>query len=93
MKRKRKHGQPTFSAQIAKLLNVKTIVTFAIVYVFVKLSLSGDISADVAMSVVTMVIAFYFGTQHTKKDEESPYWEEKPPDDAEERARVERKLS
>lgn len=53
---------------IAKLINVKTIVTFALITVFSALALRGTISADNVMIVVTTVIGFYFGTQHEKKE-------------------------
>ena len=51
---------------IAKLINVKTIITFALMAVFSILALKGTISTDNVMIVVTTVIAFYFGTQHEK---------------------------
>ena len=50
----------------AKLVNVKTIVTFALIAVFAVLALKGSITPDNVMIVVTSVIAFYFGTQHEK---------------------------
>ena len=52
---------------IAALIKVKTIVTLVVMAVFVVLSLRGDISADNAMLIVSMVISFYFGTQHERK--------------------------
>lgn len=51
---------------IAKLINVKTIVTFVLISVFAVLALRSAITADNVMIVVTTVIAFYFGTQHEK---------------------------
>jgi hypothetical protein len=54
--------------RLASLINVKTMVTFAIIAVFVVLALRGDIQASDAMQVTLMVIAFYFGTQHEKKE-------------------------
>ena len=50
----------------AELLKVKTIVTFAVVAVFFVLALQGRIAPDNVMVVVSMVISFYFGTQHEK---------------------------
>jgi len=50
----------------AELLKVKTIVTFAVVLVFSVLALQGRISPDNVMIVVSMVVSFYFGTQHEK---------------------------
>lgn len=54
---------------IANLIKVKTIVTMVVIFVFAYLSLTGAISADNVMIVVSTVIAFYFGTQHEKKSE------------------------
>ena len=53
---------------LANLIKVKTIVTLIVVAVFAVLALRGDISPDIVMNVVLMVIAFYFGTQHEKKN-------------------------
>ncbi|MEG0167132.1 MAG: hypothetical protein RR867_02540 [Ruthenibacterium sp.] len=50
------------------LLKVKTIVTFAVIAVFAVLALQNKLMPDVVMGVVTMVIAFYFGTQSEKKE-------------------------
>lgn len=58
----------TFVKNLANLAKVKTIVTIAVTSVFVVLALRGDITADNVMVVVSMVMAFYFGTQHEKKE-------------------------
>ena len=50
----------------AELLKVKTIVTFAVVAVFSVLALQGRIEPDNVMIIVSMVVSFYFGTQHEK---------------------------
>ncbi len=50
----------------AELLKVKTIVTFAVVTVFSALALQGRISPDNVMIIVSMVVSFYFGTQHER---------------------------
>lgn len=52
--------------KMAELLKVKTIVTFAVVAVFSVLALQGRIEADNVMIIVSMVVSFYFGTQHEK---------------------------
>jgi len=52
---------------LANLLKVKTIVTLAVMSVFTVLALSGSITADNVMIVVSTVIAFYFGTQTGKQ--------------------------
>lgn len=48
---------------IASLIKVKTIVTFAIVATFIVLALRGSISSENVMTITTTVVAFYFGTQ------------------------------
>ena len=53
--------------KVAELLKVKTIVTFAVVAVFAVLAFQGKIQPDNVMIVVSMVVSFYFGTQHEKK--------------------------
>lgn len=54
-------------SNVANLVKVKTIVTFVVSAVFAVMALRGDISADNVMCIVSMVIAFYFGTQIEKK--------------------------
>lgn len=53
--------------RFAKLLNVKSIVTILLTLVFCYLSIAGVISAELFMTVFTVIIAFYFGTQHEKQ--------------------------
>lgn len=55
-----------FIKNLAALIKVKTIVTFAVMSVFVVLSLRGDITADNVIVITSTVIAFYFGTQVEK---------------------------
>ena len=52
---------------IANLFKVKTIVTLVVMAVFAVLALKGSITPDNAMIVISMVVSFYFGTQHEKK--------------------------
>ena len=56
-----------FWERLADLLKVKTFVTFSVVLVFAALALKGKIQPDNVMVVVSMVVSFYFGTQHEKK--------------------------
>ena len=51
---------------LANLVKVKTVVTLVVLAVFATLALTGRISADNVMLTVSMVISFYFGTQHEK---------------------------
>lgn len=55
-----------FMKNLANLIKVKTLVTLVVISVFAYLAISGAISADNVMIVVSTVIAFYFGTQHEK---------------------------
>ena len=50
----------------ANLIKVKTIVTMTVIAVFAVLALRGDIQADNVTTIVSTVIAFYFGIQHEK---------------------------
>ena len=51
---------------LATLVKVKTVVTFVVLAVFAVLALRGTLQPEFVMSVVTMVVAFYFGTQSEK---------------------------
>ena len=51
---------------LANLVKVKTIVTMVVISVYAVLALRGNISADNAMIIISMVVSFYFGTQHEK---------------------------
>ncbi len=62
--------------KLAKLIDVKSIVTFVLTGVFSYLSLAGKISTEQFMPIFTMVISFYFGTQVGKKEKEEEIKEE-----------------
>ena len=53
----------------AALIKVKTLVTIVVISVFAVLALRGDITPDNSMIIISMVVSFYFGTQHEKKVE------------------------
>lgn len=55
---------------IAKLIDVKSIVTLVLTAVFSALSLNGKISSEQFQTIFTVVISFYFGTQYQKNKEE-----------------------
>lgn len=57
-----------FCENLANMVKVKTVVTLTVIAVFAVLSLMGDIQPDNVMTIVASVIAFYFGTQHEKKE-------------------------
>jgi len=56
----------TVLTNLADLIKVKTIVTLVVCAVFAVLSLKGVISADNVMIIISMVVSFYFGTQHDR---------------------------
>lgn len=56
-----------FLKNLAALIKVKTIVTLVVVAVFAALALREKLQPDTVMTIVTMVVAFYFGTQSEKK--------------------------
>lgn len=56
-----------FVQNLAALLKVKTIVTLVVIAVFAVLALNGSIEPDNVMIIISMVVSFYFGTQHEKK--------------------------
>ena len=51
---------------LAGLVKVKTIVTLVVITVFAVLALNGRIEPDNVMIIISMVVSFYFGTQHEK---------------------------
>lgn len=52
--------------RFSKLLTVKSIVTITLTIIFCALSLKGVISGEQFLSIFTVIVAFYFGTQHEK---------------------------
>ena len=54
--------------RLSKLLSVKSIVTVALTAVFCYLSVVKAIPYDTFMTVFSVIIAFYFGTQHEKNE-------------------------
>ena len=61
-----------FLNNLADLIKTKTIVTILVTIVFCILALKGIISGDQFLSIFSVIIAFYFGTQYekNKKDKE-----------------------
>lgn len=52
--------------KIAKLIDVKSLVTLTLTAVFSVLALRCDLTADQFLTVFTVVISFYFGTQYER---------------------------
>ena len=52
--------------RLAKLIDVKSMVTLALTILFCVLAFMGVIKGSEVMTIFTTVIAFYFGTQSKK---------------------------
>lgn len=55
--------------KLAKLIDVKSIVTLAITIVFCILALKQIITGEQFLTIFSVIIAFYFGTQFQKNVE------------------------
>ena len=55
-----------FWQKIVKLIDVKSIITFALTAAFIYLAVKGEVKPEVFMTIYTVVVGFYFGTQHDK---------------------------
>ena len=58
--------------KFAKLIDVKSIVTIVLTGMFAFLAFRGTIGGDQFLTVFTVIIAFYFGTQAQKKADAQP---------------------
>ena len=56
--------------KLIKLIDVKSIVTLFLTFVFGVQTVNGEISNEQFQTVFTTIIAFYFGTQYRKNKEE-----------------------
>lgn len=54
--------------RVANLLAVKSLVTITLTVVFTVLALRGSISGSEFLTIFTVVIGFYFGTQRVAED-------------------------
>jgi len=52
------------------LLTVKSLVTLTLTLVFSYLSIIGKVSGEQFLTIFTVIIGFYFGTQKAKDDYE-----------------------
>ena len=55
--------------RLANLLTIKSLVTLTAAAVFSVLALRGDLSGDQFLTVFSVIVAFYFGTQSQKKED------------------------
>ena len=54
--------------RLANLLTVKSLVTLTLTAVFATLSCMGQVSTEQFLTIFTVVIGFYFGTQRVAED-------------------------
>ena len=52
--------------RLTRLIDVKNIVTITLTLVFAYLAVVGKVQVDQFLTVFTVIIAFYFGTQSQK---------------------------
>lgn len=52
--------------KITKLIDVKSLVTLLLASTFTYLSITNKISAEQFLTIFTVIISFYFGTQAKK---------------------------
>ena len=57
--------------RLGNLLTVKSLVTITLTVIFAVLALRGDISGTEFLTIFTVVIGFYFGTQRVAEDKNS----------------------
>lgn len=55
--------------KIAKLIDVKSLVTLILTAVFAYLAIEGKISGTEFLTIFTVIIGFYFGTQSMKNND------------------------
>lgn len=56
---------------LINLLKVKSIVTIILTIVFAYLSIIGIINGEQFLTIFSVIIAFYFGTQYERKNQEN----------------------
>lgn len=57
--------------KLKNLISVKSVVTLVLTAVFSYLAITGKISGTEFLTIFTVIISFYFGTQHEKKNTEA----------------------
>lgn len=54
--------------RLSNLLTVKSLVTLTLTVVFAALSCMGQVSTEQFLTIFTVVVGFYFGTQRVAED-------------------------
>ena len=58
-------------AKLAKLIDVKSIMTLVLTVVFCVLALKGVVTGQEFLTIFTVIVGFYFGTQSQKSAEKA----------------------
>ena len=64
-------GMSELYKRLGNLLTIKSLVTLILTAVFAYLTCTGGVTADQFLTVFTVVIAFYFGTQAEKRAQQT----------------------
>jgi len=56
-----------FIKKLANLLSIKSLVTLILTVIFAYLAIIGTVTGEQFLTVFSVVIAFYFGTQAVKE--------------------------
>ena len=67
---RRRTEMERLTQRLASLLTVKSLVTVILTAVFAAMAGTGRVTAEQFLTVFTVVIAFYFGTQAEKRARE-----------------------
>ena len=59
-------SEPTTQERVGRLLTIKSLVTLTATLVFSLLTLFGTVSGQQFLTVYTVIIGFYFGTQYER---------------------------
>lgn len=59
-------AEPTTQERVGRLLTIKSLVTLTATLVFSLLTLFGTVSGQQFLTVYTVIIGFYFGTQYER---------------------------
>lgn len=54
--------------RVAKLIDVKSIMTLTLTGGFIALTCAGEITGEQFLTIFTMIVGFYFGTQAQKQE-------------------------
>ena len=57
-----------FKKRLSNLLTVKSLMTLTLTAVFAWLSAKGLVTTEQFLTVFTVIVGFYFGTQKVKED-------------------------